>query len=111
MKLIWLIALGCIAWKLTTGQWPWRNLARTMKLNSAASQEDKGLSFAQIHAQVQARALLGVSEGANREAILEAHRRRVVQVHPDRGGSNEKVHEANAARDLLLETLDRGARN
>jgi hypothetical protein len=26
-------------------------------------------------------------------------------VHPDRGGSNEAVHEANAARDLLLARL------
>ena len=58
------------------------------------------------HAEAQARALLGLSEGASREAILEAHRRRVVQVHPDRGGSNEKVHEANAARDLLIGALD-----
>jgi len=26
-------------------------------------------------------------------------------VHPDRGGSNGQVHEANAARDLLLDEL------
>ena len=26
-------------------------------------------------------------------------------VHPDRGGTNEQVHEANAARDLLLDEL------
>jgi hypothetical protein len=26
-------------------------------------------------------------------------------VHPDRGGTNDKVHEANAARDLLLDEL------
>jgi hypothetical protein len=29
----------------------------------------------------------------------------MAEVHPDRGGSNERVHEANEARDLLLETL------
>ncbi|WP_395392734.1 J domain-containing protein [Novosphingobium sp. BL-8A] len=104
MKLIWLIALGCIAWKLATGQWPWRNWRRYL----AGSRESKAPSFAQIHAQTQARAVLGVPEGASREAILEAHRRRVIQVHPDRGGSSEKIHEANAARDLLLETLDGG---
>ncbi len=102
MKLIWLIALGCIAWKLATGQWPWRNWRRYL----AGSRDPNPPSFAQIHAQTQARAVLGVAEGASREAIIEAHRRRVIQVHPDRGGSNEKVHEANAARDLLLETLD-----
>ncbi|MFM6831362.1 MAG: molecular chaperone DnaJ, partial [Novosphingobium sp.] len=32
-------------------------------------------------------------------------RRLIAQVHPDRGGSNEAVHEANAARDLLLARL------
>ena len=26
-------------------------------------------------------------------------------VHPDRGGTNDQVHEANAARDLLLNEL------
>jgi len=26
-------------------------------------------------------------------------------VHPDRGGSNEQVHEANAARDLLFDDM------
>ena len=57
----------------------------------------------------RARNLLGVAADAPREAIIEAHRRLIAQVHPDRGGSNEAVHEANAARDLLLERL--GARN
>jgi hypothetical protein len=26
-------------------------------------------------------------------------------VHPDKGGTNSQVHEANAARDLLLDEL------
>jgi DnaJ homolog subfamily C member 19 len=34
-----------------------------------------------------------------------AHRRLIARIHPDRGGSTEQVHEANAARDLLLRTL------
>jgi hypothetical protein len=29
-------------------------------------------------------------------------------VHPDRGGSNSQVHEANAARDILLGELPGG---
>lgn len=101
MKLIWLIALGCIAWKLFTGRWPWHYWL--------ASKNREKPGFAQIHAEAQARALLGLAEGASREAILDAHRKRVIQVHPDRGGSSEKVHEANAARDLLLGKLDQGA--
>jgi curved DNA-binding protein CbpA len=49
--------------------------------------------------------VLGVRRGASAAEITEAHRRVIADVHPDRGGSNEKVHEANAARDLLLTRL------
>jgi curved DNA-binding protein CbpA len=50
--------------------------------------------------------LLGVDRSATRDAIIEAHRRLIARVHPDRGGSNEQVHAANAARDLLLARLE-----
>jgi curved DNA-binding protein CbpA len=53
----------------------------------------------------RARALLGVSPSASREEVIVAHRQLVALVHPDRGGSDAQVHEANAARDLLLERL------
>jgi DnaJ homolog subfamily C member 19 len=52
-----------------------------------------------------ARKLLAVREGATRQEITEAHRRLIAMVHPDRGGSNAQVHEANAARDLLFDEL------
>jgi curved DNA-binding protein CbpA len=54
--------------------------------------------------------LLGVAPDASREQIIEAHRRLIAMVHPDRGGTNEAVHEANAARDLLLARLAETAR-
>jgi len=95
-KLIWLVALGCIAWRVFAGRWPWESL----RLGQAKGKGPKG-----AFAEARARALLGVTSGADRGAILDAHRRRLAQVHPDRGGSNEAVHEANAARDLLLGTL------
>ena len=38
---------------------------------------------------------------------LKKVRRVLAKVHPDRGGSNEAVHQATAARDLLLARLDR----
>lgn len=93
MKLLWLIALACIAWRLIKGRWPWQGKPLP------------GHSFTELHASAQARALLGVDERADRREILDAHRRVVAKVHPDRGGTNEKVHEANAARDLLLSGL------
>jgi curved DNA-binding protein CbpA len=55
--------------------------------------------------------LLGLGKTARREDIIDAHRRLVARVHPDKGGTGEQVLEANAARDLLLARLtnsDRG---
>ena len=51
---------------------------------------------------VQARDLLEVSRTADEPTIREAHRRKVAETHPDRGGSVELTRELNAARDLLL---------
>jgi len=101
MKLLWLIALACIAWRLIKGRWPWQGLGQALGQGKPL----RGPSFTELHASAQARALLGVDERADRREILDAHRRVVAKVHPDRGGTNEKVHEANAARDLLLSGL------
>lgn len=73
------------------GKWPWDYLVRRPSTRSQAI--------------FRARRLLAVSERANRSEIIAAHKRLVAMVHPDRGGSNEQVHEANAARDLLLDEL------
>lgn len=89
LKIVWFIALGAIAVKLLSGHWPW-DLLKAADRSAAVS---------------RARAVLGVRPDATREEVLEAHRRRLTVVHPDRGGSNEQVHEADAARDLLLARL------
>lgn len=86
MKLLWILALATLAWRLFFGRWPWQAMQ--------ATKQSQALS--------QARILLGVSKGASREEIIEAHRKLVAMVHPDRGGTNELVHEANEARDVLL---------
>lgn len=86
VRLLIFVVLGCVVVRMTTGRWPWAWLAA-----SGRSQ-----------AESQARNLLGVNRNATREEISEAHRRLLIRVHPDRGGSNEAVHRANSARDLLL---------
>ena len=58
----------------------------------------------------RARKLLGVSAEASHAQIIEAHKRLVRQVHPDMGGTNAQVHEANAARDTLIDNLPDTAR-
>ena len=52
--------------------------------------------------QQAARALLGVGPAADREEIRAAHRRLMAEAHPDRGGSDVRARELNAARDLLI---------
>ena len=84
------ISIGC---KVALGKWPWDFLRPAPTRSQAA---------------FRARKLLAVRANANREEILDAHRKLVAIVHPDRGGTNSQVHEANAARDLLLDELPDG---
>lgn len=49
----------------------------------------------------EARAILGVGEGARPEEIDAAYRRLMLKVHPDQGGSDYFAAKVNAARDLL----------
>ncbi len=86
IKILWLFALAIIAWRLIAGRWPWQPGAAALKRK----------------AHMQARELLGVGDNASKDDIIEAHKRLVAMVHPDRGGRNEDVHAANAARDILL---------
>ncbi|ABC64834.1 J domain-containing protein [Erythrobacter litoralis] len=89
LRLLILAAIVSLVCRWTLGKWPWEYLG------IGGSTRDRALE--------RARRLLGVAPGANRNDIIAAHKRLVAMVHPDRGGSNEQVHEANAARDLLLD--------
>jgi len=90
LKILIVLGLAAVAWRMWIGRWPWQP-----KLSGTTRQQSL----------LRARKLLGVGEGASHGEIVEAHRRLVARVHPDRGGSAEQVHEANAARDLLLAEL------
>jgi len=81
----------CVGLRVATGKWPWQLWAQ-----SERSQDE-----------VQARNLLGVNRNATRDEIAEAHRRLLMRVHPDHGGSNEAVHRANKAKEVLLARLAR----
>lgn len=97
MKLLWIAVLVAIGWRMVLGRWPWQ----TLGLSAWPDRPRPRAGFAEI----EARTLLGLPDNADRQAILDAHRRYVASVHPDRGGSNEQVHTANAARDTLLAAL------
>ena len=90
-----ILVIVCVLFRWAFGQWPWSFL-------TARPTRDQAI--------FNARKLLRVEERASREEIVAAHRRLVAMVHPDKGGTDAQVHEANDARDLLLDELpDRGA--
>jgi len=90
-RLVTILVVAAIACRLLSGLWPWE-LARVW-LSPGSAEE------------ARARALLGVRKFATHDEIIDAHRRLVMRVHPDRGGTGEQVVAANAARDLLLARL------
>ncbi|WP_291134034.1 molecular chaperone DnaJ [Erythrobacter sp.] len=93
LKAAIILLLIVIVWRWALGSWPWDGLF-------AQPGRERELA--------QARLLLGVGKRAGRGQILAAHKRVLARVHPDRGGSSAAVHEANAARDLLLAELSDG---
>lgn len=92
MKFLLLAALACIAVKLLAGRWPWELWGPNARETG----------------EKRARNLLGLHADAGYDEIIEAHRRLILKVHPDRGGTADAVHEANAARDLLLARIAPG---
>jgi hypothetical protein len=69
---------------------------------SGAGPEDAGASPSGKMSRSEALAILGLKEGAQREAIVEAHRRLMQKLHPDRGGSDYLAAKINQAKDVLL---------
>ena len=93
LRLAVLLVLASLICKWALGKWPWDYL----RIPSTRSQ-----------AVFKARKLLAVRAEASHSEIIEAHKRLITMIHPDRGGTSEQVHEANAARDLLLDELPGG---
>ena len=46
--------------------------------------------------------MLGLQEGASDDDIRAAHRKLILQTHPDKGGSDYLASKINEAKDVLL---------
>lgn len=53
--------------------------------------------------QAEALEVLGLKPGADREDIIQAHRKLIARVHPDKGGSDYLAAQINLAKKVLLE--------
>ncbi len=65
---------------------------------SRQQQTDSGATLT----RAEALQILGLTEEASEEDIIEAHRRLIQKLHPDRGGSAYLASKINLAKDILL---------
>lgn len=88
IKLAAILLLAALACRWIFGRWPWDYLRAPN---------------GRVGDRARAQRMLGVPDNASAEDIREAHRRMAARLHPDRGGSDARLAEINAARDLLLQ--------
>ncbi len=82
----------------------WRRLAAKGRADTAAAHTPVSPSRALSPAEQleEARALLGLDDNADEEAIRAAHRRLIAKNHPDVGGTEALAEKINDARRILL---------
>ena len=57
-----------------------------------------------VMSRSEALKVLGLEEGATEEHIRAAHRRLILQTHPDKGGTSYLAAKINEAKDVLLKS-------
>lgn len=110
-RLSWAMAAGAtvlsflpriLGWLART--WPALNVLHRHWKQSRESKQSGDQPAARTGPMTQQEAceILGVNAQASREDIINAHRRLMQKVHPDRGGSDYLAAKINQAKDVLL---------
>ena len=97
--LAFLAAAG--AWALLTGTVPpWLRVPGGATRTGGSRQPPSGPRVAMSRAE--ALKVLGLEEGATDEQVRAAHKRLMLQIHPDKGGTSYLAAKINEAKDVLL---------
>lgn len=75
------------------------------RVHGASWQERESRTAGHDHGNMtaeEAYRVLGIASGSPREVIIDAHRRLMQKIHPDRGGSDYLAAKINQAKDILL---------
>ena len=79
------------------GLWQRFVAGRAQAQNSSNQSQSAGMT------KTQALQVLGLKSGASEEDIVQAHRKLISRVHPDRGGSDYLAAQINLAKKILLD--------
>jgi hypothetical protein len=101
-RFFWAFLAAAGAWTLLTGTMPpWLSPPRNPGEAGGGSREMPP-SRKGTMSRSEALHVLGLEAGATEEQIRAAHRRLIMQIHPDKGGSTYLAAKINEAKDVLL---------
>ena len=94
---------GAGAWFLLFGTTPpWLRTYGASGPGPGQGRGSSGLPRSGAMSRAEALKVLGLEEGASTEEIRAAHKRLILQIHPDKGGTNYLAAKINEAKDVLL---------